>query len=65
MIKSWSDYFVKGFNNLPKKERNAMYDGLEEIVSGEVPLELTKAQTEFYKSFYIATSIRLHELINQ
>lgn len=42
-----------------------MYDGLEEIVSGEVPLEFIKAQTEFYKSFYIAISIRLHELINQ
>lgn len=65
MIKSLSYNSTKGFNNLTKKERNAMYDGLEEIVSGEVPLELIKAQTEFYKSFYIATSIRLHELINQ
>lgn len=65
MIKSLSYYSTKGFNNLTKKERNAMYNGLEEIVSGEVALELIKAQTEFYKSFYIATSIRLHELINQ
>ena len=54
----------KGLNNLTKKEKTKLYENLELGISSEAVLELIKVQTEFYKSVYIATNIRLLEIVN-
>lgn len=54
----------KGLNNLTKKEKKEVYENLDMGISSNSELELIRLQSEFYKSFYIATNIRLLEIVN-
>lgn len=54
----------KGLNNLTKKEKKEVFENLDLGISSNSELELIRLQSEFYKSFYIATNIRLLEIVN-
>ena len=60
-----SFYYKKGFKRLTKREKKDFYRKLERGYASEESLATIKLQTKFYKNFYIATSIRLLELINE
>lgn len=64
-LTNFSDYKNRGWNKLTSKEKQRVFEILDQGYASESSLKTIELQNEFYKSLYIAVSIRLREIIRE
>lgn len=64
-LTDFSFYKNRGWNKLTSKEKQRVFEILDQGYASESSLKTIELQNEFYKSLYIAVSIRLREIIRK